>query len=334
MSDTLKPKFPDNFEQATPNLSPIEAGSPAASINSDENLFDSTSLSSSSPVRSPMGLISPLIPSHFRRIDPLGINLPFPTQKIPTYSADQAIELGRGAFGSASVVTPNQGAPFVIKTMYPGRLAAKESGAQSVGPKEILEYRSRMEAEPKILNYLAGIPGVPRFIGSDISHKTQDLEIIENPVTIAMEYISAPSLAKKKLDEDATKSVLRQLLTTLDAAHQRGVGHFDVKPANILWDGQKMTLIDWGQARFFDPTKAKMSDIPPGTERYRPGFNFEERGDEPIPLEAFSVGITCQDLLDSAAKKSPGAKDFIKRCLTEDPPANFSELLKHPWLNS
>lgn len=58
----------------------------------------------------------------------------------------------------------------------------------------------------------------------------------------------------------ALRAYFKELLTTLDVAHSRGIVLRDVKPQNILYDfeSSKMKLIDFGLAEFYQP-EANMS---------------------------------------------------------------------------
>jgi len=51
----------------------------------------------------------------------------------------------------------------------------------------------------------------------------------------------------KSLMEEEVKSIISQVLSTLNVAHNRGIAHLDLKLDNILIDStKKIKIIDWG----------------------------------------------------------------------------------------
>lgn len=74
------------------------------------------------------------------------------------------------------------------------------------------------------------------------------------PHAMVMKYIAGPSL-DEKFKEGITDEELLQLgadvLNGLHTLHQCGYIHGDIKPQNLLWDGGRWVLIDFGAARRF-----------------------------------------------------------------------------------
>src|SRR5580658_2319316 len=78
---------------------------------------------------------------------------------------------------------------------------------------------------------------------------------LDDKVYLVMEYIAGGSLADRldqlngePMPSAEAVSISRQVLTALDYAHQHGVIHRDVKPSNILLDGERALLTDFGIA--------------------------------------------------------------------------------------
>ena len=82
-----------------------------------------------------------------------------------------------------------------------------------------------------------------------------DLGIADDHAYIAMEYLSAGSLAERlnrPLEPAAALAYLQQIAGALDAIHGAGVLHRDLKPANIMFrDDDSLALIDFGLAKQF-----------------------------------------------------------------------------------
>jgi WD40 repeat protein/serine/threonine protein kinase len=92
---------------------------------------------------------------------------------------------------------------------------------------------------------------------------------------LVMPYMSGPSL-QRRIDRDGALSVLellrisRQVALGLAAAHEQGLVHRDVKPANILLesDVERVTITDFGLARAIDDVSITQPGIIAGTPQY------------------------------------------------------------------
>src|SRR3954470_1676998 len=74
---------------------------------------------------------------------------------------------------------------------------------------------------------------------------------VDGVLFIAMRFVRGTDLAallqkRAPLGVDETLSILNQVATALDAAHASGLVHRDVKPANVMIEGQRCYLTDFG----------------------------------------------------------------------------------------
>ena len=124
----------------------------------------------------------------------------------------------------------------------------------------------------------------------------QDLDRDDDTYFIVMEWIEGRSLAQILDDPDTNKlsqtqilAIAQQLGEALEYAHQCGVVHADVKPANVMMksDGQ-IKLIDFGIARMRQQHQLKHGDLDarlPGAAT--PAYSSMQvlTGEEPSPAD-------------------------------------------------
>src|SRR4051812_21289283 len=90
---------------------------------------------------------------------------------------------------------------------------------------------------------------------------------------LAMRYVPGGTLQQRlvagPLDPSVAVGVLAAVADALDTAHRAGLVHRDVKPANILLDGDRAQLADFGLARRATSVAASVQvGIVPGTIGY------------------------------------------------------------------
>jgi hypothetical protein len=113
---------------------------------------------------------------------------------------------------------------------------------------------------------------------------------------IVMELVSARSLdqviaADGPLTARRVAELGRQLLAALATAHAAGVMHRDVKPSNVLLDGDRAVLTDFGIATFTGDPRLTQTGMVMGS----PGFTAPERirGQPASPAsDLWSLGAT------------------------------------------
>jgi DNA-binding response OmpR family regulator len=176
----------------------------------------------------------------------------------------------------------------------------------------VYEARDRQLAETvalKVLNpsLLDGDPGtLERFkseirLARRITHenvvRSHDFGEADGVCFVTMELVQGVTVrelltTRGKLGVDTTLAIAAQLARALDAAHRQGVVHRDIKPDNIILDGNGvLKVMDFGIARFAaHMTTLTSSGITSGTPAYMaPEQLLEEPVDERTDLYATGV---------------------------------------------
>ena len=81
----------------------------------------------------------------------------------------------------------------------------------------------------------------------------------DNQLTLLEEYIEGNTLDQQILSKEDIKNIMHQLCECLDTLHKLNppIIHRDIKPENIIYHNNKVTLLDFGIARFLDSRKSK-----------------------------------------------------------------------------
>ncbi|HEX7053776.1 MAG TPA: serine/threonine-protein kinase [Burkholderiales bacterium] len=155
---------------------------------------------------------------------------------------------------------------------------------------------------------------------------------------IVMEYIQGRELkdafdAKERFPVEATLRMMRELLDALHFAHEAGVIHRDVKPANVMVDAAgRVKLTDFGVARITDPDadlgEATRAGAMIGTPAY---MSPEQIQGQPIDRRSdiFSAGILFYQLL-TGKKPFEGNGWALARKIVQDDPAPPSTVAALP----
>jgi eukaryotic-like serine/threonine-protein kinase len=157
-----------------------------------------------------------------------------------------------------------------------------------------------------------------------------DLLTVEGQPYLVMEYVPGESLAELisragPLPVEQARSVIRQVADALRAAHELGIVHRDVKPANILIDGQGTAkLADFGVAKVQTDPLLTDTGLVVGTV----AFMAPEvaRGERATPAsDIWSLGATLYAATEGRAPyqddSSSNATALLVRLVTEPVPA-------------
>ncbi|SMC53671.1 Serine/threonine protein kinase [Kibdelosporangium aridum] len=184
-------------------------------------------------------------------------------------------ELGRGGMGVVWLAEDTVlGRPVAVK-----ELIVPESER---GP-----YQERVLREARIAGRLAN-PGIVRVY--DLIRENDDTFIV-------MEYVKAPTLTEL-VERDGPMPVAKaarlaaQLLSALEAAHEAGIVHRDVKPGNVMVpakDSAKLT--DFGIAQSFEDPRLTTTGMLIGSPAYMSPERLE--GGEVSPgWDLWALGAT------------------------------------------
>ena len=144
------------------------------------------------------------------------------------------------------------------------------------------------------------------------------------PFTV-MEHLPGGTLADHlgdgAVDPDRALAWLSEAAEALDSAHEHGIVHRDVKPANLLFDGaDRLQVVDFGIARVIDET---MGMTAPGTVLGTAGYLSPEqaRGHETTAAsDRYALAVVAYELLT-------GRRPFARESATAEAAAHIHEIV-------
>jgi len=193
-------------------------------------------------------------------------------------------ELGRGAMGVVFLAKdPAIGRPVVIKTIRLREVA---------DPQERQRLRERLLQEAR----MAGALSHPHIVTVYDAGEQGDLTYI------AMEHVNGPTLEQLLSRETALEPaevlrILRETASALDYAHQKGIVHRDVKPANIMiHENGAVKITDFGIAKIQSSPLATQAGLVLGTPSY---MSPEQALGRPVDgrSDQFSLAVIAFEML-------------------------------------
>jgi len=126
---------------------------------------------------------------------------------------------------------------------------------------------------------------------------------------LCFEYISNGGLdmyiSKEHLDLgwDEVYKIIKGICSGLDALHEENIIHLDLKPQNVLMDGNMMPkIVDFGLARLLGENKSKIyTQRPTGTVGYMAPEYYSDGKISP-KADIFSLGVIMIELLTGSRK--------------------------------
>lgn len=106
-------------------------------------------------------------------------------------------------------------------------------------------YANTFEKEVRVLQTLAGCPGTPAL--ADYGRNAEGRLCIVSGFAPGVR-LDRHMRANGALSLEQALALIAQILAVLSYAHAKGMLHKDIKASNILMDGERFTLLDWGVA--------------------------------------------------------------------------------------
>jgi len=185
--------------------------------------------------------------------------------------------------------------------------------------------RDRMHDRLKREAQSAGILSHPNIV------TIYDIQDHGETAYIFMEFVDGPTLESITLDHRAPSpstllALLKQIAAALDFAHSKGIVHRDVKPANIMIQGERVAKVtDFGIARINAQASVSSSATVAGTLLGTPNYMSPEQiQGEAVDGRAdqFSLAVLTYELLTGEKPfNADSIPALIYKILNQDPPA-------------
>ncbi len=142
---------------------------------------------------------------------------------------------------------------------------------------------------------------------------------------IALQLIDGPTLAVAKLELGDKIAIMRQVAEAVEAAHQLGIVHRDVKPSNIMIErvneGWQAFVMDFGLAR---EVGKSLTNAIVGTPQFMAPEQVRGEADRIGPrTDVWALGATLYTLLAGAPPFDGGSVAAILRQVEHEPPARL-----------
>ena len=148
---------------------------------------------------------------------------------------------------------------------------------------------------------------------------------MHNTAYIVMELVQGKDLSAYReseggtLSEDKLKSILCPLLNALEAVHEAGYLHRDIKPGNIVLDENKSPkLLDFGAAKKMGENQKVTVTNGVLTDYYSPPEQHRQKSEQGPWTDIYALGAVCYEalmgILPPKGDERDGPQDWISPC--------------------
>jgi len=171
-------------------------------------------------------------------------------------------------------------------------------------------------------------------LGASLNHPNLvwvfDILTDEEGLVIVMEYVDGPNLGREvsrgPLSSRRAVEVLAATASALEHAHEHGIVHRDVKPANVLLgrDGA-IKLADLGIATAADITRITRSDVALGTASYMAPEQLEGRKVTPA-TDIYALATVAFEVLSGIKARTGRTPVEVAHHISSEPPPDLRDV--------
>ena len=221
---------------------------------------------------------------------------PIPECKKDDFLLDEKEKIGKGGQGAASTVYDNQGNKYVYKK-YKSRKGFKRElfALEQISHPNIIQVHCKITTKKAVI--------LPYYVDGDLSN---------------IEY---------GFPDRLIRHFSAQLIVATNAVHVAGFVHTDIKPANLVRDGDHLFLIDFGLAMEIDEIYSGRGT----SSTMSPEMAFQHDDELDVSLDWWSVGARIWQLNTLAHQRySRSYKKRMRPYRLLKSEGSYYDMIKYP----